>query len=54
MSEAHCWRCKRKLFEVTVRDGVTVPEGITVEKHCERCGATNSVPLDRLCAFVLA
>jgi hypothetical protein len=54
VSEARCWRCERKLFEVEIAPGTAVPAGITVKKQCERCGATNAVPLDRLCAFALA
>lgn len=54
MKAAYCWRCRRKLFEVEIGPAVIVPEGIAINKNCERCGALNSVPLDRLCAYALA
>lgn len=48
MRDVFCWRCRRRMFRVTVPSGVVVPKGIVIEDRCRRCRAINSVPLDTL------
>ena len=48
MSEARCWRCARKLFEVLVPFGAMIPKGVGIKQPCPRCQAMNVVELDSL------